>query len=87
MAASHGGRVLRVLAYIHDHPAGDLSLEALADLAAIATDIGDPNVKSFARAFSEAYGSSPAAFRKDRQVLPALPLFKTGGYLMHPIIC
>lgn len=87
MAASHEGRVLRALAYIHDHPSGDLSLEALADLAAIATDTGDPNVKSFARAFSEAYGSSLAAFRKDRQVLPSFPLFRTGGYPMHPIIC
>lgn len=87
MAASHEDRVLRVLAYIHDHPAGDLSQEALADVAAIATDIGYPNVKSFARAFSEAYVSSPAAFRKDRQVLPSFPLFRTGGYPVHPIIC
>ncbi|RLK02833.1 AraC family transcriptional regulator [Ruegeria conchae] len=128
MVASYEDRVLRVLAYIHDHPAGDLSLDALADVAAmsrfhwhrvfraitgetcaqaarrirlhraacwlvqsdrpvaqIATDIGYPNLKSFARAFSEAYGSSPTAFRKAGQILPAHPKFKTGEYPMHPV--
>ncbi|WP_170765590.1 AraC family transcriptional regulator [Ruegeria lacuscaerulensis] len=128
MATSYENRVLRVLAYIHDHPAGDLSLDTLADVAAmsrfhwhrvfraitgetcaqavrrirlhraacwlvqsekpvatIATDIGYPNLKSFARAFSEAYGSSPAAFRKAGQFLPANPHFRIGEYPMHPI--
>ena len=28
-------RILRVLDHIHDHPAGDLSLDALADVAAL----------------------------------------------------
>ncbi|WP_299662656.1 GyrI-like domain-containing protein [uncultured Ruegeria sp.] len=128
MAASYVGLVLRVLAYIHDHPAGDLSLDALAEVAAmsrfhwhrvfraitgetcaqatrrirlhraacwlvqsdrpvarIATDIGYPNLKSFARAFSEAYGSSPAEFRKAGQIMPAHPSFRTGEYPMHPV--
>ncbi len=128
MATSYEDRVLRVLAYIHDNPAGDLSLDRLADVAAmsrfhwhrvfraltgetcaqavrrirlhraacwlvqsarpvdrIATGIGYPNPKSFARAFSEAYGSSPAAFRKAGQFLPAQPQFRTGGYPMHPV--
>lgn len=128
MATSYEDRVLRVLSYIHDHPAGDLSLDALADVAAmsrfhwhrvfraitgetcaqavrrirlhraaswlvqsdkpvaeIAAGIGYPNPKSFARAFSEAYGSTPAEFRKAGQFLPAHPHFRTGEYPMHPI--
>lgn len=32
---SHGDRMLRVLAHIHANPAGDLSLDALADVAAM----------------------------------------------------
>lgn len=31
----HEARLLRVIAYIHDNPAGDLSLDALADVAAM----------------------------------------------------
>ncbi len=128
MANSYEDRILRVLAYIHDHPAGDLSLDALADVAAmsrfhwhrvfraitgetcaqsvrrirlhraacwlvqsdkplaqVANDIGYPNLNSFARAFSEAYGKSPTAFRDAGRFLPAKPHFKTGGYPMHPV--
>ncbi|NOD93250.1 helix-turn-helix domain-containing protein [Ruegeria sp. HKCCD4884] len=128
MPTSYEDRVLRVLAYIHDNPAGDLSLDAIADVAAmsrfhwhrvfraltgetcaqavrrvrlhraatwlvqsdraisdIALSVGYPNPSSFARAFSEAYGSSPAAFRKAGQFRPAHPDFKTGGYPMHPV--
>ncbi|WP_299083682.1 GyrI-like domain-containing protein [uncultured Ruegeria sp.] len=128
MATSYEDRVLRVLAYIHDNPAGDLSLDTLADVAAmsrfhwhrvfraltgetcaqsvrrlrlhraaiwlvqsdkpvaqIAVEVGYPNLKSFARAFSEAYGRSPTAFRKVGQFLPANPHFKTGEYPMHPV--
>ncbi|NOE35987.1 GyrI-like domain-containing protein [Ruegeria sp. HKCCD7318] len=128
MATSYEDRVLRVLAYIHDNAAGDLSLDALADVAAmsrfhwhrvfraltgetcaqavrrvrlhraatwlvctdrpitdIAASVGYPNPSSFARAFSDAYGGSPAAFRKAGQFHPAQPNFKTGGYPMHPV--
>lgn len=35
MSGTYEKRVLRVLDYIHDHPAGDLSLDALADVAAM----------------------------------------------------
>lgn len=35
MAFSYEDRVVRVLNYIHDNPAGDLSLDALADVAAL----------------------------------------------------
>ncbi|MEM7318335.1 MAG: AraC family transcriptional regulator [Pseudomonadota bacterium] len=35
MATSYEDRVLRVLAYIHENPAEDLSLDALADVAAM----------------------------------------------------
>ncbi len=128
MATSYEDRVLRVLSYIHDNPAGDLSLDALADVAAmsrfhwhrvfraltgetcaqavrrlrlhraatllvrtdtpvaqVAATVGYPNPSSFARAFTEAYGSSPGAFRKAGQFLPAHPNFRTGGYPMHPV--
>lgn len=128
MANSYEDRILRVLAYIHDDPAGDLSLDALADVAAmsrfhwhrlfraltgetcaqavrrirlhraaiglvqsdlpvaqVAAQVGYPNLNSFARAFSEAYGSSPAAFRKAGQYRPANPTFRTGEYPMHPV--
>ena len=111
MAASYEDRILRVLAYIHDNPAGDLSLDRLADVAAmsrfhwhrvfraltgetcaqavrrirlhraavwlvmgempvaqVAACAGYSNQDSFSRAFSDAYGSSPAAFRRDGQV-------------------
>ncbi len=128
MATSYEDRVLRVLSYIHDHPVGDLSLDALSDVAAmsrfhwhrvfraitgetcaqavrrirlhraasclvqsdepvaqIAANTGYPNPKSFARAFSEAYGSTPAEFRKAGQFLPANPQFRTGGYPMQPV--
>ncbi|MEX0329287.1 MAG: GyrI-like domain-containing protein [Ruegeria sp.] len=128
MATSYEDRILRVLSYIYEHPAGDLSLDALADVAAmsrfhwhrvfraitgetcaqavrrirlhraacwlvqsdkpvakVAKDIGYPNLNSFARAFSEAYGKSPASFRSAGQFLPANPHIKTGEYPMHPI--
>lgn len=128
MAAAYEDRILRVLAHIHDNPAGDLSLDALADVAAmsrfhwhrvfkaltgetcaqtvrrmrlhlgaarliksdlpfeaIAPAVGYPNPASFARAFSEAYGMSPAAFRKAGRLMPVSPQFRTGDYPMHPI--
>lgn len=128
MATSYEDRVLRVLAYIHDHPAGDLSLDTLADVAAmsrfhwhrvfraitgetcaqavrrirlhraacwlvqtdrpvagIATAVGYPNLNSFARAFSQAYGISPGAFRESGRWLLVNPKLKIGDYPMHPV--
>lgn len=122
------GRILRVLNYIHDNPGGDLSLDQLADVAAmsrfhwhrvfraltgetcaqtvrrmrlhraatalvqtrtrvdeIAASVGYPNPVSFARAFAEAYGQSPSAFRRANRLLPPLPPFKTGDYPMLPV--
>jgi AraC family transcriptional regulator len=35
MQNSYEDRILRVLSYIHDNPAGDLSLDTLADVAAM----------------------------------------------------
>lgn len=112
MPASYEDRILRVLAYIHDNPAGDLSLDQLADvaamsrfhwhrvframtgetcaqavrrlrlhlaavrlvqsdepIAAVAAGCGYPNAAAFARAFAEAYGCRPAAFRKSGRLL------------------
>lgn len=129
MAASYEDRILRVLDYIHDNPGGDLSLDQLADVAAmsrfhwhrvfraitgetcaqavrrlrlhrasiwlvqshrslsqVAAEVGYPNITSFSRAFAQAYGRSPSAFRRAGQLLPAYPNFKTGDYPMHPVI-
>lgn len=122
------GRILRVLNYIHDNPGGDLSLDQLADVAAmsrfhwhrvfraltgetcaqtvrrmrlhraatalvqsrarvdeIAASVGYPNPVSFARAFAEAYGQNPSAFRRANRLLPPLPPFRTGDYPMLPV--
>ncbi|MBE1285601.1 MAG: helix-turn-helix domain-containing protein [Rhodobacteraceae bacterium] len=128
MTTSTEARVLRVLNYIHDNPGADLSLDVLADVAAmsrfhwhrvfravtgetcaqavrrlrlhraanwlvqsnrkideIAKSVGYPNQKSFARAFSEAYGTSPSAFRKAGRWMPPRNNFQIGEYPMHPI--
>jgi AraC family transcriptional regulator len=105
-------RLLRVLDHIHDNPAGDLSLDALADVAAmsrfhwhrifhamtgetaaqavrrirlhraavwlvqsdlslgeIARRAGYGSPRSLARAFALQYGCSPAAFRKNGEII------------------
>lgn len=105
-------RLLRVLDHIHDNPAGDLSLDALADVAAmsrfhwhrvfhamtgetaaqavrrirlhraavwlvqtdlpleeIAARAGYGSPRSLARAFALQFGCSPAAFRKNGEML------------------
>lgn len=128
MSSAYENRILRVLDYIHDNPAGDLSLDQLADVAAMSrfhwhrvfhaitgetcaqavrrirlhraasalvmTDtaiervsrvVGYPNVGSFSRAFTEAYGISPTAFRKAGRPLPSHPDLKTGEYPMYPV--
>lgn len=128
MSASYETRILRVLEYIHDNPAGDLSLDQLADVAAmsrfhwhrvfravtgetcaqavrrirlhraasalvmtrtaiaqISQSVGYLNLGSFSRAFTEAYGKSPAAFRKAGCHLPSRPDFQTGAYPMYPV--
>lgn len=102
----HMDRILRVIDYIHAHAADDLSLDQLADVAAmsrfhwhrvftaimgaspaqiirsvrmhkatmlllrtdlpipkIAVHVGYPNDRSFTRAFKDAYGQTPNAFR------------------------
>jgi AraC family transcriptional regulator len=128
MANDYEARMIRVIDYIHDHPAGDLSLDALADVAAfsrfhfhrmfqaitgetaaqtvrrmrlhraavalatgtapvakIAVKVGYPNLSSFARAFSDAYGASPAAFRKRGELRPFLKPERLKGVIMYPI--
>jgi AraC family transcriptional regulator len=105
-------RLLRVLDHIHDNPAGDLSLDALADVAAMSrfhwhrvfhamtgetaaqavrrirlhraavwlvqTDLpleeiaqraGYGSPRSLARAFALQHGCSPAAFRKNGEII------------------
>ncbi len=128
MPACYQDRILRVLTYIHDNPGGDLSLDQLADVAAmsrfhwhrvframtgetcaqavrrirlhraatwlvqsdlpidrIAVNCGYPNAASFARAFGEAFGQRPAAFRKTGRLLPPLAQRNSGEYSMHTI--
>ena len=128
MANDYEKRLMRVLDYIHDNPAGDLSLDALADVAAlsrfhwhrvframtgetaaqtvrrmrmhraatalvreptpitrIAVDVGYPNAASFARAFAETYGSTPAAFRGRGELRPFNRPLKPEIKLMHPV--
>lgn len=121
-------RIQRVIDYIHDHPAEDLSLDVLSDVAAVSrfhwhrifkavtgetcaqavrrirlnrashmlirTDLapeqigaacGYPNGASFSRAFREAFGLPPAAFRA-RGAARSLPLDpETGAIQMYPI--
>jgi AraC family transcriptional regulator len=121
-------RLIRVLDHIFDHPSGDLSLDALADVAAmsrfhwhrvfhamtgettaqavrrirlhraamslvhgarpvaaIAAEVGYPNLASFTRAFTDAYGMPPATFRKRGEPRPTTPRFRTGVPLMFPV--
>ena len=121
-------RIQRVLTYIHDNPDGDLSLDQLADVAAmsrfhwhrvframtgetcaqavrrvrlhraaawlvqsdqpietVAANCGYPNAASFARAFGEAYGQRPVAFRKAGRLLPPLKHLQSGDYTMQTI--
>ena len=106
MSDTYEKRMLRVLEHIHANPDGDLSLDALADVAAmsrfhwhrvfhamtgetcaqavrrirlnraacwlvrtdwpvaeVAARVGYPSVQSFGRAFKQAYGLAPVAFR------------------------
>lgn len=128
MANALERRLLRVVDHIHDNPTGDLSLDALADVAAlsrfhfhriwraihgetaaqtvrrmrlhraavalvrgtaplarIARDVGYPNLSSFARAFADAYGTTPRAFRARGELRPFSPAPKEPEASMHPV--
>ena len=128
MPASYEDRLLRVIDYIHANLDGDLSLDALADVAAmsrfhwhrvfaamygetcasairrirlnraagaliesdapvakIARQCGYANTGSFIRAFGEAYGHPPEAFRRNGKRLPLLFQPQKGEYPMFPI--
>lgn len=128
MANDTERRMLRVIDHIHDNPAGDLSLDALADVAAmsrfhwhrvfhattgetaaqtvrrmrlhraavalvqgqeplprIAASVGYPDAASFSRAFSDAYGMPPGAFRDRGELRPFPPNQPPKGTIMHPI--
>jgi AraC family transcriptional regulator len=121
-------RMLRVIDHIHDNPAGDLSLDALADVAAfsrfhwhrvyravtgetaaqtvrrmrlhhaavaltqgtesvarIAQAVGYANVSTLTRAFSDAYGMPPQAFRARGELRPFPPNQPVKGPLMYPV--
>lgn len=128
MTNANEKRLLRVLDHIHDNPAGDLSLDALSDvaamsrfhwhrvframtgetlaqavrrirmqrasyllvmtdkpLAAVAADLGMPNLASFTRCFAEHFAMSPSAFRKRGELRPFVHTQKPETALMHPV--
>ncbi len=128
MATDYEKRLNRVVEYIHDNPAGDLSLDALADVAAlsrfhfhrvyaamtgetaaatvrrmrmhraavalvqgmtplrqIARHVGYPDQASFSRAFSDIYGTGPAAFRSRGELRPVSLSLTPKGPLMYPV--
>lgn len=121
-------RLLRVLDHIHDNPAGDLSLDALADVAAmsrfhwhrvfhamtgetaaqavrrirlhraavwlvqtelaldeIAARAGYGSPRSLARAFALQYGCSPAAFRKNGEMIAERLRTEKGEMPVFPV--
>ncbi|ATG48029.1 AraC family transcriptional regulator [Celeribacter ethanolicus] len=121
-------RLLRVLDHVYAHLDGDLSLDTLADVAAlsrfhfhrvfsamtgetvagfirrvrlykashllvrsedgierIAQLCGYPNPRSFARAFQDAFGLTPTAFRARGVEMPPLRLTEKGDYVMYEI--
>jgi AraC family transcriptional regulator len=128
VANDYEKRLNRVLDYIHDNPAGDLSLDALADaaalsrlhfhrvfrgmtgetaasavrrirlhrasvalvqgnaaVAAIAQEVGYPNLASFSRAFSGAYQITPGAFRARGELRPFPLSLVMKGPSMYPV--
>jgi AraC family transcriptional regulator len=128
MSRGYEARLMRVLDYVYANLDGDLSLDTLADVAAlsrfhfhrvftgmtgetvasftrrvrlfrasmalvqggdpvekIAADCGYPNPRSFVRAFGEAYGLTPEAFRKKGVPHPALQFNEHGEYGMYDV--
>ncbi|SDW59031.1 AraC family transcriptional regulator [Litoreibacter albidus] len=128
MANPYEARLLRVMEYIHDNPAGDLSLDALADIAAmsrfhwhrvfhgmtgetcadavrrvrlhraacwlvqkdwpvaqVAERCGYSNAASFARAFRDGFGLTPAAFRRRGALMSPRSHSQQGEHAMYPV--
>ncbi|MFT6528133.1 MAG: AraC family transcriptional regulator [Celeribacter sp.] len=128
MAQGYEARLLRVLDYVYANLDGDLSLDTLADVAAlsrfhfhrvftgmtgetvaaftrrvrlfrasialvqtndpvdqISTYCGYSNARSFVRAFGDAYGLTPEAFRRQGVPHPALHLNEHGDYEMYDV--
>jgi len=84
-------RITRVINYIYDNPTGDLSLDELADVAAMSrfhwTDtpvaavgemVGYPDVTSFSRAFAQVFGKPPGEFRVEGRLGPQVIKTSTG---------
>lgn len=127
-SANYEDRMVRVLDYISQNLDGDLSLDTLADVAAmsrfhwhrvfhaitgytlaetvrrvrmyraacwlvqtdlpitrIATDSGYDNLRSFSRVFSEHFGTSPVAFRKNGAVEALTSSQREGHHKMYDI--
>lgn len=128
MQSRYEKRLLRVIDHIHANPAGDLSLDALAEVAAmsrfhwhrvfhgmtgetvaeavrrirmhrasfwlvttglpiaeIAAKLGYPSVRSFARAFAEVRGMTPASFRKRGEESSPFTLLRKGHAMAYEI--
>lgn len=72
MRNSYEARLLRVVDYIHDHPAGDLSLDALSDVAALSRF-------HFHRVYRAMTGETAAqAVRRIRMYRASAALVQTG---------
>ena len=125
---SYEKRLLRVIDHIHAHPSGNLSLDALAEVAAlsrfhfhrifqamtgetvaeavrrvrmhratfwlvvgdrpiadIARSVGYPSPRSFARAFAEVRGMTPAAFRRKGEQASPLTLLRKGHAMTYDV--
>lgn len=70
MTNTYEARLIRVLDYIHDNPAGDLSLDALADVAALSRF-------HFHRVFHALMGETAAAVRRMRMYRASVALVQT----------
>ncbi len=95
MSRFHWHRVFRALTgetcaqavlRIRLHRAAGWLVQGDMPIAQAAARAGYPNLNRFSRAFSNAYGSSPAAFRRQGQIRLPNPTLRTGSYPMHDVI-
>ncbi|WP_282078649.1 AraC family transcriptional regulator [Epibacterium ulvae] len=94
MSRFHWHRVFRALTQetcaqmvrrIRMHRASIALVKGDDSIEAIARAVGYPNVASFTRRFSEAYGHSPAAFRAAGQLCAPQPYLRPGDYPMYSV--
>lgn len=84
--AMTGETVAAFIRRVRLHRAAFSLLETDAPLAEVARLCGYANPKSFARAFRDAFGHTPDAFRKRGLSRPPLRLTSNGDYQMYDVI-